>query len=55
MDIEEVAAKTPEKIIKETIDPAVGMMPYQARKVAAALGLKGELIGQGGEAAAGRL
>jgi succinyl-CoA synthetase beta subunit len=46
MDIEEVAAKTPEKILKEPIDPAVGMMPYQARKVAAALGLKGELIGQ---------
>jgi len=47
MDIEEVAAKTPEKIFKEAIDPALGMMPYQARKVAAALGLKGELIGQG--------
>jgi succinyl-CoA synthetase beta subunit len=47
MDIEEVAAKTPEKIIKEAIDPAVGMMPYQARKIAAALGLKGDLIGQG--------
>ena len=47
MDIEEVAAKTPEKIIKESIDPAVGMMPYQARKIAAALGLKGDLIGQG--------
>src|ERR1043165_18110 len=47
MDIEEVAAKTPEKIVKETIDPAVGMMPYQARKIAAALGLKGDLIGQG--------
>jgi succinyl-CoA synthetase, beta subunit len=47
MDIEEVAAKTPEKIIKETIDPAVGMMPYQARKIAAALGLKGDLIAQG--------
>jgi succinyl-CoA synthetase beta subunit len=45
MDIEEVAAKTPEKILKESIDPAFGMMPYQARKVAAALGLKGELIG----------
>ena len=44
MDIEEVAAKTPEKIIRETIDPAVGMMPYQARKLAAALGLKGDLI-----------
>ncbi|MBI2924237.1 MAG: ADP-forming succinate--CoA ligase subunit beta [Verrucomicrobia bacterium] len=44
MDIEEVTAKTPEKIIKESIDPAVGMMPYQARKLAAALGLKGDLI-----------
>jgi succinyl-CoA synthetase beta subunit len=46
MDIEEVAAKTPEKIFKETIDPATGFMPYQARKIATALGLKGELIGQ---------
>jgi len=46
MDIEEVAAKTPEKIIKESIDSAVGMMPYQARKIAAALELKGDLIGQ---------
>jgi succinyl-CoA synthetase beta subunit len=45
MDIEEVAAKTPEKILKESIDPAIGMMPYQARKVAAALELKDELIG----------
>ncbi len=46
MDIEEVAAKTPEKIIKEEIDPAIGLMPYQSRKLAAALGLKGELINQ---------
>jgi succinyl-CoA synthetase beta subunit len=46
MDIEEVAAKTPEKIIKEPIDPAIGMMPYQARKVAAALGLQGDLLNQ---------
>jgi len=44
MDIEEVAEKHPEKIIKEIIDPAVGMYPYQARKVAAALGLSGDLI-----------
>ena len=44
VDIEEVAAHTPEKIVKETIDPAVGMMPYQARKLAAALGLTGDLI-----------
>jgi succinyl-CoA synthetase beta subunit len=42
MDIEEVAAKTPEKIVKECVDPAVGLMPYQARKIAAALGIKGD-------------
>lgn len=47
MDIEEVAAKTPEKLTREPIDPAVGMMPYQARKVAAALGLQGDLLNQG--------
>ncbi len=47
MDIEEVAAKTPERIFKESIDPAVGMMPYQARKMAAALGLRGELMAPG--------
>ena len=44
MDIEEVAAKTPEKIFKEWIDPAVGIMPFQARKIAAVLGLKGDLF-----------
>ena len=44
MDIEAVAAKTPEKILKEPIDPAVGMQPYQARKLAYALGLGGELL-----------
>jgi succinyl-CoA synthetase beta subunit len=53
MDIEEVAAKTPEKILKESIDPATGMMPYQARKLAAGLGLKGDLIGQGAKLALG--
>ncbi len=47
MDIEEVAARAPEKIFRETIDPAVGMMPYQARKIASALGLAGDLLGQG--------
>ncbi|HTL16216.1 MAG TPA: ADP-forming succinate--CoA ligase subunit beta [Patescibacteria group bacterium] len=46
MDIEEVAAKTPEKIVKEPIDPAIGMMPYQGRKVAAGLQLKGDLLNQ---------
>jgi succinyl-CoA synthetase beta subunit len=47
VDIEEVAANTPEKIIKEAIDPAVGALPYQARKMAVALGLKGDLLAQG--------
>ena len=46
MDIEEVAAKTPEQIFKETIDPAVGFRPFQARKLAFALGLPSELISQ---------
>jgi len=46
MDIEEVAAKTPEKIMKETIDPAVGFRSFQARKLAFGLGIPGELIGQ---------
>src|SRR5260370_4248811 len=38
VDIEEVAEKTPVKIVKEGIDPAVGLMPYQGRKLAVALG-----------------
>ncbi|HYJ86997.1 MAG TPA: ADP-forming succinate--CoA ligase subunit beta [Pyrinomonadaceae bacterium] len=46
MDIEQVAADTPEKIMKETIDPAVGFRSFQARKLAFSLGLPAELIGQ---------
>src|SRR3954447_321783 len=46
MDIEEVAAKTPEKIQKEYIDPAVGMQAFQARKLAFGLGLKPEQINE---------
>ena len=42
MDIETVAANTPEKIIKEWIDPRVGLQGFQARKVAFALGLEGQ-------------
>jgi succinyl-CoA synthetase beta subunit len=41
VDIEAVAAKTPEKILKEPVDPAIGAQPYQARKIAYALGLGG--------------
>jgi succinyl-CoA synthetase beta subunit len=44
MDIEAVAAKTPEKILKEIVDPATGLMPFQARKLAFALGLTGTLL-----------
>jgi succinyl-CoA synthetase beta subunit len=46
MDIEEVAANTPEQIFKETIDPAVGFRSFQARKLAFALGLPAELVNQ---------
>lgn len=41
MEIEEVAAATPEKIIKEWIDPVIGLQGFQARKIAFALGLSG--------------
>ena len=46
MDIEEVAATHPEKIIKETIDAEVGLLPFQARKIAYALGFKGKQVNQ---------
>jgi len=46
MDIEEVAAKTPEQIFKETIDPAVGFRSFQARKLAFALGIPAPLLNQ---------
>jgi succinyl-CoA synthetase beta subunit len=46
MDIEEVAEKTPEKIIKEPIDPDTGLQAYQARKVAFAMGFEGKQVGQ---------
>src|SRR6266498_3157123 len=46
MNIEEVAAKTPEKILKETVDPAVGFRAFQARKLAFGLGIPSELVNQ---------
>ncbi len=45
MEIEEVAAATPEKILKVVIDPAVGMMPFHARRIAFGLGLEGKQVG----------
>jgi succinyl-CoA synthetase beta subunit len=44
MDIEQVAANTPEKILKQHIDPGMGLEPFQARKIAFALGLKPQQI-----------
>jgi len=47
MNIEEVAAATPEKIVKEWIDPTIGLQPYQARKIAFALGWEGNAFKEG--------
>ena len=44
VEIEEVAAKSPEKILKEYIDPAVGLIPFQARKLAFGLGIDKSLV-----------
>ena len=44
MEIEEVAARTPEKILKVFIDPATGMLPYHARKLAFGLELEGKQV-----------
>jgi len=46
VEIEEVAAKHPEKILKVVVDPLVGVMPYQAREVGFALGLTADQIKQ---------
>ncbi|NIA19386.1 MAG: ADP-forming succinate--CoA ligase subunit beta [Xanthomonadaceae bacterium] len=46
MEIEKVAAETPEKIIKEYVHPALGLRPFQASKVAYKLGLDGKLVRQ---------
>ena len=46
MEIEEVAAKNPDAILKEYIDPAIGFQPFQARKLAFGLGLKPTLVNQ---------
>jgi succinyl-CoA synthetase beta subunit len=48
MDIEEVAAKTPEKIITEPLDPLLGVSPFLGRKIAFALGLRDKQVNQFG-------
>jgi succinyl-CoA synthetase beta subunit len=47
VEIEEVAEKTPEKIVKVAVDPALGLAGFQARQVAFALGLEGDAFKQG--------
>ena len=44
MEIEEVARTNPEKILKEYIDPTIGLLPFQCRKIAYFLGLKGKTV-----------
>ncbi|MGB5607037.1 MAG: ADP-forming succinate--CoA ligase subunit beta, partial [Gammaproteobacteria bacterium] len=46
MDIEEVAKTDPGKVIREVVDPAVGLMSFQCRKIAAKIGLQGKQIGE---------
>jgi succinyl-CoA synthetase beta subunit len=46
VEIEEVAARSPEKILKVTVDPNAGLYPFQARKLAFALGFSGDQVGQ---------
>src|SRR5262244_2220284 len=44
MDIEEVAARTPEKIVRISIEPGVGLVPFEARRLGFAIGLDGPLV-----------
>ena len=44
MEIEEVAQKEPEKVLQEPVDPAIGVQPFQGRRIAYSLGLPAELV-----------
>ena len=46
MDIEEVAKTDPDKVIREAVDPAIGLPAFQCRKIAARIGLTGKLMPQ---------
>ncbi len=46
VEIEEVAAETPEKILRETVDPSVGLLPFQATRIAFGLGFEGKQVRQ---------
>src|SRR5215471_21797372 len=50
VDIEQVAAKTPERILREPIEPGLGMTPFQARKLAFGIGLTGKIGNQAAQA-----
>jgi succinyl-CoA synthetase beta subunit len=53
VDIEEVAAKTPERIHKTPVDPTVGFQPFQGRELAIEIGLDGEMMRPAGSLIAG--
>jgi malate-CoA ligase subunit beta len=53
MEIEEVAASDPDAIVRMTVDPVVGMKPFQARLIAVAIGLGGALLGKASAAILG--
>jgi len=53
VEIEKVAAETPEKILRTTVNPLAGLQPYQGRELAFGLGLEGEQIKQFGKMLAG--
>jgi succinyl-CoA synthetase beta subunit len=46
VEIEKVAEETPERIFKAFVDPALGLLPFQARRLAFALGLSGDQVGK---------
>lgn len=46
VEIEEVAKESPDKIVKEFIDPSVGIQPFQCRRIAYSLGLEGKEVGK---------
>ena len=46
VEIEEVAAETPEKILRETVDPGIGLLPFQATRIAFGLGFEGKQVRQ---------
>jgi succinyl-CoA synthetase beta subunit len=50
MEIEEVAAKTPERILKELMEPGAGLAPFQARKLAFGIGIPASMVTQAAQA-----